>query len=164
MRIGDQAIHSGSAGKLHLSSRPAKMEIHSQPAKVQITNGPGVLEIDATASRASYGIYTVGEFNRRAAQQAKQQTLEAIGTIVAEGDRLMRIETGENAVAGIAADHNVELTPEITWSPVTRPDINYTPQAVSFQVQPQRLDIRVERGTLTNLTQPALPGSIDVLA
>ncbi len=161
---GRQAGQNQPAVKLQLASRPPKIEVHSQPAKVEIANRSGVLEINAKDSRASYGIYTVAEFSRRAARQAKQRTLAAIGTIAAEGDRLMRIETGENVVPAIAAEHNAEPVPEITWGYVTRPSIRYTPQPVSYQVQPHQVDIKVESGVVENLTPPAMSGWIDVMA
>ena len=141
----------------NLQVTPHQFQLDTQPAVVEITSRPyGTLEIDATNSRASYGIYNAMDFAVQAAERGRQQALEAVGRIAAEGRRLAAIETGENTVPAIAAEASVRQVPSITIRPIDRPDITYTPNPPSFNPMPGNVDVTFEYGSVNFDYEPAL--------
>ena len=140
----------------NLQVNPHQFQLDTKAATVEITSRPyGTLKVDATNSRASYGLYNSMDFAVQAAQRGRQQALEAVGRIAAEGRRLAAIETGENAVPAIAADAAIRQVPSITLRPIARPDTTYTPNPPSFNPIPSNVDSTFQRGSVDVDYEPA---------
>ncbi len=139
----------------NLTTTPPKLNMETEPAIVEISQPNGELTIDSTAFRASYGIKTYAQFARDNAEMSHQAVLEGIGRIAGEGDRLARIDTGENAIRNIAADNFIQEAPGITLAPLAAPEISYNARPPQFNPIPGKLSISVEQGTVQNNYQPA---------
>lgn len=138
-----------------LQVTPHQFQLDTQPAVVEITSRPyGTLEIDSTPSRASYGIYNAMEFAVQAAQRGKQQALEAVGRIAAEGRRLAAIETGENTVPAMAAEASIREAPGVTIRLIDKSDIRYTPNPPRYNPIPGKVDSSFLQGAVNINYQP----------
>lgn len=152
--------------KLHLKitdpsitirTRPARLDIQTEAAVVEIRQPRGILEIDQSPCRASYGFKKLAQQIRDFAQAGKQAALEATAKYAADGDRMARIETGENVIAALAKESTVPKPLEVGIVPVARPYIRYRPQPVEYRVipgkitgqyQPPAINIQLNRGTV----------------
>ncbi|MCX7780180.1 MAG: DUF6470 family protein [Negativicutes bacterium] len=106
------------------------------PPSIQAVKLAGELEIDQTPSRESYGVKTCFAWRLEISAQARQMALAGIGRIAAEGDRLARIESGEDAIVNMAAESNLAAEAiEIGITAVARPIIKYHPSS------PQMIDL-----------------------
>lgn len=138
-----------------LRTNPRQFDITTEPAKVEISSRPyGVLEIDQSPCRASYGIYEHPEFVRQMAELGRQTALETIGRIAQEGDRMAAIETGEPVFANLAAEATIQEVPDITIVPISKPDIRYTPNPPKFNPIPGKVNLSFEPGSVQIDYQP----------
>lgn len=88
----------------------------------------GVLLIDQTPCRASYGLYTPSEFLRQTTARQKDTVSENVAKIVADGDRMRRFDIKANSIPEIAADAYLDTAPmEVALVSVDRPLISYSP-------------------------------------
>lgn len=88
----------------------------------------GVLTIDQTPCRASYGLYTQAELLRRTTALQKQTVLDAIGKIAADGNRLRRFDIPGNSIPEMAAEaYSTAPPPDVVLVSIDRPIIRYTP-------------------------------------
>ncbi|MPM21314.1 hypothetical protein SDC9_67758 [bioreactor metagenome] len=145
--------------RLQLRTTQAELEMQSSPATLEIRQAKGEFEMDFTQFRYSIGIKNLQDFSRDFAQEGKQAALEAIGKIVADGNRLARIESGENAVVNMAADSVFSPEGQLEWTKIEPPSINYRYDSAKIDVIQGKLDINVNRGTVENLTQL---GNVDI--
>ncbi|MBC8015444.1 MAG: hypothetical protein H7X79_06835 [Sporomusaceae bacterium] len=139
---------------LNLQTTIPKIEISTEAATLDIRQSLGQLEIDATPCRYARGIKNLADFSRDNAQAGRDAAMEAIGRTAEEGNRLARIESGENAIANMAADTNTVPIPEVVLAHVPLPDISYTPNTPKIEVIDGKLDINFERGTVQGDFQP----------
>lgn len=96
----------------------------------------GVLKIDQTPCRASYGLYTLSEFLRRTTAQQKQTVSSNIATIAATGNRLRRFDRPGNSIPAIVAEAYLnEEQLNVGLVSVARPIISYTPVASQVDVR-----------------------------
>ena len=135
---------------LNLTTTMPKLEIHSEAATVEITGGQGQLSIDQTPCRASYGMLNNEAFARDGAERGRSTAFETIGRLAEEGDRMMRIESHENAIANMAADKNSPEAPEVVWQGIAAPDIEYRPTPVRFHPIPAKLEMNFIPGQIEN--------------
>jgi hypothetical protein len=88
----------------------------------------GVLQIDQTPCRASYGLYTPSEFLRQTTARQKQTVSGNIAEIVADGNRMRRFDKPGNSIPEMAAEAYLsEPQLEVALVFVDRPIISYTP-------------------------------------
>lgn len=136
------------------TTRP-QLNIETEPAKVEISQPKGELEIDWEPFEASYGIKTCSQFTRDYADLGRQAALEAIGRIAQEGDRMAKIESGEDPMVAMAAESNTPPPPEVIWSPLEPPAIHYTAHQPEFNPSPGHINFEFIRGTVNMNYQPA---------
>lgn len=68
----------------------------------------GILTIDQTPCRASYGLLTPSALLTDLVRRQRAAVMENIGNYAATGDRLARIENPANRIESIAAERNDE--------------------------------------------------------
>ncbi|MBP1763064.1 MAG: hypothetical protein H6Q65_122 [Firmicutes bacterium] len=144
---------------LELQSPKAKLSIETEAAKLEIRQPAGVLEIDGTASRASIGLKTPTQFALDQAEAGRQTVLETIARTAQNGDRLARIQSGETAIAEIAADEALEGPLDITWAPLAPPEIHFMMQKAEITVAPVKPQIQAEPSPVQ---AQYTPGSVDI--
>ena len=140
--------------KLILHTTLPKIEMHTEAAKVEITSGSGELSIDTTPCRESYGIFSNTEFARDCARRGKETALETIGRMAQEGDRLMRIESHEDAIVNIAIDNMSPQEFDVEWMPKNPPTIEYRPRPVRYRPVAGKVDVRLHWGSVENNSEP----------
>lgn len=147
--------------KIHLKTTPPKIKLTTEPTIVEIRRVEGKLEIDQYPCRYSIGFKNNTDLSYDFAQEGKRLALEAIGQIAAEGDRIASIESGENAIANIAAEANFLEPPDITWARIELPNFNYQPGKVEFNPIRGKVNLELERGTVDlELQRGEVRGSI----
>ncbi|MDI3281004.1 MAG: DUF6470 family protein [Bacillota bacterium] len=121
---------------------PPRVEIRQERAQLELEREPLRLSIDQRQTFKEIGLYTIWMRMDELVQQGREAALEGIGRWSAEGDRLMRIESGENAIAAIAAESwpappetNVALVPQ------TPPQIRVEGGRLRVEVRPAKLEI-----------------------
>jgi len=81
-----------------------------------------IVAIDQSPCRASYGLLGQQDFLRATAARQKQAVQDNIARVAADGDRLARIASRENAVVAIAAElYLSEPKKEVALVAVERP-------------------------------------------
>jgi hypothetical protein len=135
-------------------STPAALNMHTQPVIVEIKQPQGELSIDSRPFYASLQIYDSATFARKNAELGKETALETIGKIAEEGDRLGKIESGENAVANIAKDKLLTPPPDVTFAPLNPPSVTYKANPPEFHVIPARVDVDYIPGKFDVTYQP----------
>jgi len=162
LHSASQSAHiaiSSRPALLELSSPRAKLSITTEAAKLDIQQPAGVLEIDGTANRASMGLKTPAQFMLDIAEKGKTTVLETIARIAQNGDRMARIQSGENAVVGIAADAVVKGPLEITLAPLAPPEIHYTMRKPEITITPGKPQIQAQASPVE---AQYTPGTVDV--
>lgn len=140
----------------------AQLNMRQEPAKLIIDRTPASLEIDTTEARAAIDMKSVFRRSDDFSNWGYQDLLEGIARRAQEGDRLRSIESGENAITGIAYDNSHPPRREF---PVTT---LYGPDSVRIRFDPAQLDIRWERGGVQyDPVTPAVehrytPGKVEV--
>jgi hypothetical protein len=107
-------------------------------AQVVLTRTPPRLEVDSTQTRREVGYVGMVELALDGRAHALTQAGRGIADIVAAGDRLARVHTGENAVAALAfermlidmRDHEYRLA----FVPRTPPEVTITPGTLTIDV------------------------------
>jgi hypothetical protein len=133
---------------LEMSTTQPQIQIETEAATLEIRQPNGVLEIDQYPSRASYGYKNVFDQTRQLAEEARQTVLEMIGRVAQNGDRMARIESGENAIAAISEEESYSPPPQVEITPVARPIIRYHVRAPEFNSTTGRVDVSLQRGTV----------------
>lgn len=116
----------------------ADLTIEQPKAEMTIRQKPAKLLIDQTQAWRDMEIYGPIEASKRRAQEGYQKLLEGIARRAQEGNQLMKIENGTNAIKQIAKAKN---TPQI--API---NIKWIPSVFSVKIEfePNELDIQVE--------------------
>ncbi len=140
---------SATRAIFEMKATPAQIRIDTQAATVEIHQAPGRLTIDNTPFRASYGIKTAEEFARDNAELGRRTVLATIGRLAQEGDRMAKVESGENAIAALAAEAGSPDPPELTLASLEPPLIRY--QAVPVEFNPRPGSVRID----------VVPGKVD---
>lgn len=133
---------------LNIRTKQPKINLSTEPAVVEIRRIDGKMEIDQYPSRYSIGYKNMADFSRDNAQDAMQIILETIGNIAAEGDRLARIESKENAIANISSERSIQEPLDIVWARTNSPKIHFQPGRVEFNPIRGKLNLTLDRGTV----------------
>lgn len=134
---------------LNIRTTPPQIQLSTEPAIVEINRTEGKLEIDQYPCRYSIGFKNNFDFAYDFAQEGKQSVLAAVGEIAAEGDRLARIESKENAIANIATESMFSDPADVVWARVESPNIHYQPGKVEFNPIYGKVNLDLERGTVS---------------
>lgn len=147
MRIGGPQPFLFGTGRLPLPQVgrpwPPRVEIHQERAQLELEREPVRLSVDQRQTFKEIGLYTIWMRMDEMSQQGREAALESIGRWSAEGDRLMRIESGENAIAAIAAESWPAPPPEVNVAlvPQTPPQIRVEGGQVRVEVRPGKLEL-----------------------
>jgi len=133
----------------------AQLIDQSEGATLEIHQPNGELEIDQTPCRYAYGIKDMPTLVREYAQAGMNSAITGIGRIAEEGERLGSIESGQNAVAAIAADSTVSAPVEITFAYVPLPNIRYTPHAPQISVKDGKVNGHYQPGSVQGDFRPS---------
>lgn len=144
---------------LGLKTTRPQLTIDTEPAIVEIRQPRGELEIDNRPFRASYGLKDHGEFLRDCAELGRNTAFETIGRLAQEGDRMARVESGEDAIVAMATESNFVPGPDITWSRLEPPAIHYTARQPEFNPIAGKVNLEVEPGTVE---LDYRPGSVNI--
>ncbi|MET3682992.1 hypothetical protein ABID56_001082 [Alkalibacillus flavidus] len=138
-------------GKIGIESQDAQVQITQQGADLQISQSeadlqiekiPSKLTIDQTEAWRDMGIISVEESVRQNAQEGQQNAMEGIARRAREGDEMMRIENGTDAITQIAKRNipNPKKDFNIGWIPSSQfaVDINYDPGDVNIEATPNK--------------------------
>jgi len=146
---------------LEIQTTAPQIQLETEAATVEISQPRGELEIDQYPSRASYGYQNFSDRTSRIAEEARQSVLEYIGRTAEEGDRLARIESGENAILAIIEEHAIPEPLEVGITPITPPYINYQVNPPQFNFIPGKVELNLQRGTIDlNLRRGTVEGRI----
>jgi hypothetical protein len=134
------------------------IEINHQKGELEMNSQLVKLQLDNTESFAALNIKTTSRVISENAQAGMQAMLETIGKYAQQGDMLMDIKKGSNALNQIAvqranlkpqgADIPQLALPVISWQPNSL-KIDYTPDKITINPDNiQRADISFERGNV----------------
>lgn len=160
------------SGQLTLEQPQGNLSIEQPKADVNITTIPGKLTIDQTKAREDVDLKSIRKRKEEAALLGKQSVLAGINRRVQEGEQLMKIENGFQAIASTAKKTSeskvkefglgfipkagsVQISYErgkvqIDISP-NKPVINYTPQKPIIEYQPGEVLVEMEQYPLIKI-------------
>lgn len=142
---------------LRMQVLPADFKIAQKPTAVKITQDWPAVQIDQRETRASMGYKDIVPFQKDIAQRGQRAALTGIQRIAREGDRLGRIEAGDNPIPAIAEaaawpeeEFNIALMPKIppAISAAGRLDIKVMPGDVSVDSKTRFPQISGRGGTV----------------
>lgn len=124
-------------GQLKIEQPLGELEIEQPSADMNITRNPGKLTIDQTQARADIDLKSVKKRMEEAAQLGKQGLLEGIARRIQEGEELMGIEHGFQAISSIAKRNSEGSKKEF--------GLGYVPKAGSVQTtyEPGNVEIKI---------------------
>lgn len=140
----------------------AEMQIRQPAAELSIHTKQGQLSIDASQARSDVGMISTAESARNAAQQGKQALMAGIARRAREGDQLMSIEKGKNAIQTIIKSRTMpqQKALGIKFIPSANSvKISYTPADVQISIQPNKPKIDV---TINKAVHNYTPGKVMV--
>jgi hypothetical protein len=141
------SIHTSGKKNIDIERQKGELKMSSQPVKLQLDN---------TESYAALNIKTTSRVVRENAQAGMAALFNTIGTYAQQGDMLMDIQNGGDALNEIASQRaNSELQgvdipqsalPVITWQPNSL-KFNYTPEKITINPENmQKVETSFERG------------------
>ncbi|NLY29766.1 MAG: hypothetical protein GX047_03960 [Firmicutes bacterium] len=151
-RIGINHVPS----KLEISCPMADMEIHQELGQMEIERVPPAVKIDLKEAFGDLGMKKPDQMAQEATRDAWQTYHQGLDRVVAEGDRLSRIELGGRPLMDILRENfNQQKELNMTAAPKARPRIEmvggdfscrYHRGGVSIDVEPQPPEIRYYPG------------------
>ncbi|WP_227394291.1 DUF6470 family protein [Jeotgalibacillus aurantiacus] len=138
-------------GEQSIQQPHAELDLQQKPAKLSIETTKGWLTIDQTEAWASMDIKPISRRIREWAAEGNQDVLKGMARAASEGDELMRIENGGDAIKSIAK-RNYEGPP---------PSFNIgfvpPPFSVKMNYQPGTTDIQFTQGDFINNSRARKP-------
>ncbi|MCK6258678.1 DUF6470 family protein [Fictibacillus sp. KIGAM418] len=113
----------------------AELSIEQWPAELDIERTPGKLTIDQSQARADMDLKSISRRIEEFAQKGYSDWLEGMARLSQQGDELMRIENGGNAIASQAKENGE--------SPMLEFNIAFIPSANSVKTnyEPGKVDL-----------------------
>jgi hypothetical protein len=138
-------------GKLKVETPPPALDIQQPKAKMEIERRPSKLTIDQTEARADMDLKSVRRRIEDFAKQGYEDWLSGLARVAQDGDELMMIENGGNAIAA-QAKRNSE-------NPMYDFNIGWIPSAGSVKIQydPGEVNVKFEPQKVINNTQVVKP-------
>lgn len=140
---------------LNTTTKAAELIIDTEAATWDIQQPSGELDIDSTPCRYAYGIKNMPDLVRDYAQEGINSAVAGVGRVAEEGNRLARIESGENAVVNMAAESTVPASGDLALTYIPLPDIRYTPHRPQCKVNYDKLSITAEPGSVQSDYKPS---------
>lgn len=129
-------------GRLQLQTQPAMLELRRRPPAVNIHTELPKVEIDQYECFASSGLKNSLDLAIEGSQIGRQQALEYIGKVAADGDTFAAIEQGGTPIADIAVrDAYPEREFGIVAMPSARPKISVR-GGIQFQPEYDPIGVR----------------------
>lgn len=165
IRTTDQKVEIHSTHpKLRMTSTNPEVKIEQPAAILEISTEAAKLQIDQSQAWRDMGLLTPLEAGKQAADKGMQAVKEGTARRAREGDQMMHIENGGNAIAQIAKG-NLGIAPvrsTIKWIPSVNAvkstyvpgklDIRITPQAVRYDVKLGDIQGQFTPGQVTGTT------------
>ncbi len=129
-------------GKIEMNQPPAELDIQQPKAKMEIERKPSKLTIDQTEARADMDLKSIGRRIEEFAKQGYEDWLAGLARVSQDGDQLMRIEEGGNAIADLAKQNSEDPMYEfnIGWVPSAGSvKIHFEPGSVKINIDPQQV-------------------------
>lgn len=122
----------------HIEQPKADLYIEQPPATLTIDSRPARLTIDQSKAWSDMGLIGPLASAREFSQEGRQALLEGIARRAQEGDQLMKIENGGNAIAAIATEKGLH--------PYKKLGIKFIPSVNSVDIgyQPGYLNIEID--------------------
>jgi hypothetical protein len=138
-------------GKLEVETPPPALDIQQPKAKMEIESRPSKLTIDQTEARADMDLKSVRRRIEDFAKKGYEDWLSGLARVAQDGDELMMIENGGNAIAA-QAKRNSE-------NPMYDFNIGWIPSAGSVKIQydPGEVNVKFEPQKVINNTQVVKP-------
>lgn len=133
-----------------IKQKPADVQIEQPAAELSINTTQGQLHIDSSQARSELGLKTMIELARNDAQNGVQGVMAGIARRVREGDMLMSIEKGGNAISSIIDSRTIprQKALGIKFIPSANSvKMSYTPSNVDIQVQKNepKIDVKINK-------------------
>jgi Family of unknown function (DUF6470) len=138
-------------GRVEIETPPPALDIQQPKAKMEIERRPSKLTIDQTEARADMDLKSVRRRIEDFSRQGYEDWLSGLARVAQDGDELMRIENGGNAIAEQAKRNSED--------PMYDFNIGWIPSAGSVKIQydPGEVKVHVEPQKVINNTQVVKP-------
>lgn len=147
--------------KIDLNITSAQVQLQSTPVQVKIEQPAAILEIHSKAAKLlidqsqawrDLGLYTPLEAGKNIAKKGMQDVAAGIARRASEGNQLMQIENGGDALNAIAKQSQKPLHPQmaIKWAPsVGAVKIKYAPGLLDINITAQKPKFDVRLGDVS---------------
>lgn len=142
-----QIEFSTRQGELFIEQPPGELQIEQPQADMNITRIPGKLTIDQTQARADVDLKSVRRRIEEAAQLGKQEVLAGIARRIRDGEQLMKIENGFQAISSIATRNGEGPQKEFGLGYIPQAGsvkTSYDPGNVELDIQPNKPKIHFQ--------------------
>jgi hypothetical protein len=142
-QIGIRTNHA----HLAIEQPKADLTIEQPKANMSIQTNQSKLTIDQSKAREQMDLKSIFKRQDEASQLGYNGVLEGIARRAAEGEQLMKIENGGNAIASIAKQKSNPKPKELgkNWAPmIGNVNIEYTPSKVEIIIEPKKPIIHVQ--------------------
>jgi hypothetical protein len=129
-------------GQMDIEQPPGELDIQQPQAKMEIERTPSKLTIDQTEARADVDLKSVRRRIEEYSQQGYEDWLAGLARVAQDGDELMMIENGGDAIATQAKRNSEDPMYEfnIGWIPSAgNAKISYDPGSVKVNIEPQKV-------------------------
>jgi hypothetical protein len=134
----------------HIKQKQADVQIEQPAAELSIRTTQGQLHIDSSQARSELGLKTMIELARNDAQKGVQGVMAGIARRAREGDILMSIEKGGNAISSIIDSRTIPQPKALGIKFIPSANsvkMSYTPASVDIQVQKNdpKIDVNINK-------------------
>jgi len=148
--------------KQQIQQPQAEMQIQQPAAELAIRTTEGQLYIDSTQARRDLGMVSSMEMTKNYAEKGKQSALAGVARRAREGEQLMSIEKGGNAIYSIidakTGPKNIKMGMKFIPSGDSV-KTTYTPATVDIQTQKNEPQIAVQ---INKPTHHYTPGNVKI--
>lgn len=133
--------------KLEIQQKPADISIQQPKAEMFIERRPSKLTIDQTKAREDMDLKNISKRIEEFAEQGYQDWLDGLARVSQDGDELMKIENGFNAIPDLAKRNSEPPIYDfnIAWIPSPGSvKLSYDPGEVNIQWQTHKPNIDVK--------------------
>lgn len=136
--------------KQQIHQPQAEMQIQQPAAELSISTTKGKLYQDASQARRDLGMISSMEMTRNYAEKGKQAALAGVARRAREGDQLMSIEKGGNAIHSIIDSKTGPKNTKVGLKFIPSGDSvknTYTPATVDIQIQKNdpKIDVQIHK-------------------
>ena len=136
--------------KQQIQQPQAEMKIYQPAAELSIHTTEGQLYIDSSQARRDLGMVSSMEMTRNYAEKGKQAALAGVARRAREGEQLMSIEKGGNAIYSIIDSKTGPQNIKMGIKFIPSGDsvrTTYTPATIDIQVQKNepKIDVQINK-------------------